>query len=114
MDEDPRNASEDLARAQKLLTAIVGRILQTSDRKASVAMGAATQAVTGTAFAGAVTGASRLPRNGGHRGRDRGSVRRGEDRRDPLLDRRPGRWRRRCRDGHPRHRRHRRRGVRLH
>lgn len=57
MDEDPRNASEDLARVQKLLTAIVGRILQTSDRKASVAMGAATQAVTGTAFAGAVTGA---------------------------------------------------------
>ena len=42
---------------QKLLTAIVGRILQTSDRKASVAMGAATQAMAGTAFAGAVTGA---------------------------------------------------------
>ena len=56
MDENQPDPMKNLVRAQDLLIAIVGRILQTSDRKASVAMGAATNALTGTAFMGAVTG----------------------------------------------------------
>lgn len=51
------NATRDLARAQSLLTAITGRILQVSDRKAGVVMGVATKAVMGSAFATSVTGA---------------------------------------------------------
>ena len=57
MDAERHDASENLARARTLLIGIVGRILQTSDRRAGVAMGAAAHALTGTAFAGAVTGA---------------------------------------------------------
>ena len=57
MDDGRADVSENLARARDLLIAIVGRILQTSNRRASVAMGAATNALTGTAFMGAVTGA---------------------------------------------------------
>ena len=43
--------------AQSLLTAISARIMQLSDAKASVAMGAATKAVVGATFASSVMGA---------------------------------------------------------
>lgn len=47
----------DLQNASDLLTAITGRILQVSDRKAGVVMGVTTKVLTGSAFAYVVTGA---------------------------------------------------------
>ena len=46
----------DLKSTSNLLTSIAARILQVSDRKASVALGAATNAIAGSAFATAVMG----------------------------------------------------------
>ena len=47
----------DLKSISSLLTSIAARILQVSDRKASAALGAATNALAGSAFVAAVTGA---------------------------------------------------------
>ncbi|MDE0588572.1 hypothetical protein OU789_01390 [Halocynthiibacter sp. C4] len=47
----------DLKLISSLLTSIAARILQVSDKKASVALGAATNALAGSAFVAAVTGA---------------------------------------------------------
>lgn len=52
-----QDSTRDLRDAHSFLTSITGRILQVSDRKASVALGAATNAVVGASFASAVTGA---------------------------------------------------------
>lgn len=56
MTDSTVNATRDPTQAQSPLTAITGRILQVSDRKAGVVMGVATKAVRGSAFATSVTG----------------------------------------------------------
>lgn len=50
------DASRELSIILSSLTAIAGRILQTSDRKAAVALGTSTKVVVGTAAAAAATG----------------------------------------------------------
>ena len=45
----------DLKSISSLLTSIAARILQVSDKKASLALGAATNAIAGSAFVAAVT-----------------------------------------------------------
>lgn len=49
--------TKQLTNALGLLTSISGRIFQVSDRKAGVALGAASKALVGAAFASAVMGA---------------------------------------------------------
>lgn len=50
------DTSRELSAVLDLLTAIAGRILQTSDRKAAVVLGAGTKVVVGTAAAASATG----------------------------------------------------------
>src|SRR6056297_2691719 len=58
MNTDSLSRNETHLRSiSSFLTAIAARILQVSDRKASVALGAATNALAGSAFATAVMGA---------------------------------------------------------
>lgn len=56
MIETDADARQDLARLNGFLTSISARILQVSDHKASVAMGVASNAAVGSAFATSVTG----------------------------------------------------------
>ncbi|MGI9367821.1 MAG: hypothetical protein ACR2O2_03195 [Ruegeria sp.] len=56
-DEYSTNSSALLGPTNSLLTAIVARILQVSDAKGSVALGAATNALASSAFASTVMGA---------------------------------------------------------
>lgn len=55
-EEIPTPYISTLDAVSSLLTSIAARILQVSDKKASVALGAATNALTGSAFAGALMG----------------------------------------------------------
>ena len=56
MDDPVDRTTRDLARLSGLLQALTARILQTTDAKARVAMGAATNVAVGTGFAAAATG----------------------------------------------------------
>lgn len=56
MEKADINARRDLKKLSEFLTSISARILQVSNRKASVAMGAATNAAVGSAFVASVTG----------------------------------------------------------
>jgi hypothetical protein len=56
MDRTQTDICKDLARLLGFLTSITGRILQVSDRKASVVMGVTSNAIAGSAFATAVMG----------------------------------------------------------
>lgn len=56
MEEADLNARRDLRNLSDFLTSISARILQVSNRKASVAMGAATNVAVGSVFAASVTG----------------------------------------------------------
>ncbi|WP_139214945.1 hypothetical protein [Palleronia marisminoris] len=56
MDNPDLDTRRDLERVADFLVAISARLLQVSDRKAGVAMGVATNAVVGSAFAASITG----------------------------------------------------------
>lgn len=56
MDKTHANTRKDLKKILGFLTSITGRILQVSNRKASVVMGVTTKTLMGSAFATTVTG----------------------------------------------------------